>query len=116
MEPKQRSLQIIISEVERMANLVTNLLQFTRRSHRQVSTIDVREEITNSIDFLSYYLRNRKIEVVTQFEDSLPLIHADRQQLRQLFLNLVTNASDAMPDGGHAHGEREQRNSGRPVW
>jgi PAS domain S-box-containing protein len=99
-EPKERSLQIIIGEVERMAGLVTNLLQFTRRNHRQVSTIDVPEEITNSIEFVGYYLRNHKIEVVKDLDDSLQPIHADRQQLRQLFLNLVTNACDAMPDGG----------------
>jgi PAS domain S-box-containing protein len=99
-EEKQRSLQIVISEVERMANLVTNLLQFTRRNYRQVSTIDVADEILKSIDLISYYLRNRRIEVFTEFEGPLPLIHADRQQLRQVFLNLMTNASDAMPDGG----------------
>jgi PAS domain S-box-containing protein len=99
-DQKQRSLQIIISEVERMANLVTNLLQFTRRNHRQISTIDVREEITRSIDLIDYYLRNRRIEVVREFEESLTSIHADRQQLRQVFLNLMTNAGDAMLEGG----------------
>lgn len=99
-QEKHRSLQIIISEVERMASLVTNLLQFTRRNYRQVSTIDVADEILKSIDLISYYLRNRRIEVVTEFADSLPAIHADRQQLRQVFLNLMTNASDAMPEGG----------------
>lgn len=99
-DQKQRSLRIIISEVERMANLVTNLLQFTRRNYRQISTIDVREELTRSIDFISYYLRNRKIDVVREFDDSLAPIHADRQQLRQVFLNLMTNAGDAMPEGG----------------
>ena len=99
-EPKQRSLQIINAELERMASLVTNLLQFTRRNHRQISTIDVREEVTNSIEFVSYYLRNREIRVVKEFGDSLQPIHADRQQLRQLFLNMVTNACDAMPAGG----------------
>ena len=99
-ETKRRSLQIVISEVERMAKLVTNLLQFTRRNHRQVSTIDVREEIAKSIDLISYYLRNRKIEVVKEVDETLPSIHADRQQLRQVFLNLMTNAGDAMPEGG----------------
>ena len=99
-EQKRRSLQIIISEVERMANLVTNLLQFTRRNYRQISTIDVREELTRSIDLISYYLRNRRIQVVKEFDESLAPIHADRQQLRQVFLNLMTNAGDAMPEGG----------------
>lgn len=99
-EQKQRSLQIIISEVERMANLVTNLLQFTRRNYRQISTIDVREELARSIDLISYYLRNRRINVVREFDETLAPIHADRQQLRQVFLNLMTNAGDAMPEGG----------------
>lgn len=99
-DTKHTSLQIVIGEIERMGNLVTSLLEFTRRSHRQISTVDVREEITNSIEFMSYYLRNHKIIVENEFGGSLSPIHADRQQLRQLFLNLLTNTSDAMPGGG----------------
>jgi signal transduction histidine kinase len=56
--------------------------------------------MTNSIEFVHYHLRNRRIEVVREFADGLPTIQADRQQLRQLFLNLLTNAGDAMPQGG----------------
>ncbi len=99
-DQQRRSLEIITQEVDRMATLVDNLLQFSRRSHRQVSTVDVPEEIVKSIEFVHYHLRSRKIEVVREFNDPMPTIQADRQQLRQLFLNLVTNASDAMPDGG----------------
>jgi len=99
-QQERRSLEIITQEVDRMAGLVANLLQFSRRSHRQVSTVDGREEIANSVEFVQYYLRTRKIEVVREFADPLPTIQADRQQLRQLFLNLLTNASDAMPQCG----------------
>jgi len=99
-DPRRRPLEIIAQEVDRMAALVDNLLQFSRRSHRQISTIDVREEIVNSVEFVHYYLRTRKTEVIREFAETLPTIQADRQQLRQLFLNLVTNASDAMAEGG----------------
>jgi two-component system cell cycle sensor histidine kinase/response regulator CckA len=99
-EEKRRALEIVLKEVDRMATLVNNLLLFSRRSHRQVSTVDLREEVTTSLDFLSYHLRNHKIEAVCDFSNELPTVQADRQQLRQLFLNLITNACDAMSDGG----------------
>jgi PAS domain S-box-containing protein len=99
-EEKRRALEVVLKEVDRMATLVNNLLLFSRRSHRQVSTVDLREEVTTSLDFLSYHLRNHKIEAVCDFSAALPTVQADRQQLRQLFLNLLTNACDAMSDGG----------------
>jgi signal transduction histidine kinase len=92
---------VILNEVDRMATLVDNLLQFSRRGQRQVSSVRVTEEISTSIDFIHYYLRNRSVTVERRFGAGLPMIHADRQQLRQVFLNLLTNAADAMPRGGN---------------
>jgi two-component system sensor kinase FixL len=99
-DQKRHSLEVITQEVDRMAALVSNLLQFSHRSHRQVSTVDLREEVANTVEFVHYHLQTRKTEVVRDFANPLPTIQADRQQLRQLFLNLLTNASDAMPEGG----------------
>jgi PAS domain S-box-containing protein len=99
-DQQRRPLEVITQEVDRMAELVNNLLQFSRRSHRQITTVNLGEEISKSIDFVHYHLRSHKIEVVREFADPLPTIQADCQQLRQLFLNLLTNASDAMPQGG----------------
>jgi signal transduction histidine kinase len=98
--PQRRALEIVEQEVERLGQLVANLLQFTRRGQRQVSTLDVREEIEHALELIHYHLRNRHIAVVCQFAPDVPMVQADRQQLRQLFLNLFTNASDAMPQGG----------------
>jgi len=99
-DPKRGALKIIEQEVERMGNLVSNLLQFSRRNHPQISTIDVYQEIENTLDFIEYHLCSRQINVVREFADALPSLHADNQQLRQVFLNLLTNASDAMTQGG----------------
>jgi signal transduction histidine kinase len=98
--PQRRALEVIEREVERMGQLVGNLLQFTRRGQQHVSTLDVREEVECTLELIHYHLRNRHIAVVCRFAPDIPALQADRQQLRQLFLNLFTNASDAMPQGG----------------
>jgi PAS domain S-box-containing protein len=99
-DPKRHALEVIEQEVERMGNLVANLLQFSRRGQHQVSTVDVREELAKTLELVHYHLRHRRIAVVQEIAPQVPYIHADRQQLRQVFLNLLTNASDAMPEGG----------------
>ena len=86
-----------------MGTLVGNLLQFGRRHPPQISTIDVREELERTLDLIYYHLDKRGIEVVREFAPELPPVQADRQRLRQLFLNLFTNAADAMPQGGTLH-------------
>ena len=83
-----------------MSNLVGNLLQFSRRSSSQISTIKVNEELADTLELIQYHLRKRNILTVLELSPEIPLIQADRQQLRQVFLNLFTNASDAMPLGG----------------
>jgi two-component system, LuxR family, sensor kinase FixL len=96
----RHALGIILQEVERMADLVSNLLQFSRRSYKQISSIDLREELRKALEFIEYYLRSHQIDVIQDFAGQLPTVQADRQQLIQVFLNLITNASDAMPAGG----------------
>src|SRR5260221_3452773 len=105
-DQKSEAVEIVIGEVERMGSLVGGLLQFSRGGHQQISSLDVRQEVDNTLKLIEYHLRNQKIEVVREFDASVPMMAADRQQLRQVFLNLFTNASDAMAccGGGIARG------------
>jgi len=97
---ERRELEVMEQEVDRMASLVANLLQFSRSGQRHTSSLDVREEIDKTLELIHSHLIHRRIGVQREFAPVMPLIQADRQQLRQLFLNLFTNASDAMPEGG----------------
>jgi PAS domain S-box-containing protein len=99
-DPKTKSLQVIDSEVKRMSTLVANLLQTSRRSSLQKSTIDAREDIAGTLDLIHHHLQTHNIHTEQDFAPETPLVRADRQQLRQVFLNLFTNAADAMPQGG----------------
>jgi PAS domain S-box-containing protein len=98
--PMWRELKIIEQEIERMAIMTANLLQFSRRRQKEISTVDICEEIEKAMELIYYHLRKHNIVIRREFAREYPSIHADRQELRQLFLNLFTNASDAMPQGG----------------
>jgi len=99
-DPRRRPLEIVDQEVERMAKLVGNLLHFIRPGRDQVSTVDVPREVRQTIELTEPHLRRLKVAVAPEFHPDVPPIYADRQQLRQVLLNLFTNAGDAMPTGG----------------
>jgi PAS domain S-box-containing protein len=98
--PSRRALEVVAQETKRMGDLVANLLQFSRRGQEQISTVDLCQELTRAVELVYYHLRKRRITVVQEFAADTPTLYADRQKLRQVFLNLLTNASDAMPEGG----------------
>lgn len=99
-DPRRKALEIIEGEVERMAGLVGNLLQFSRAGVEKVSTVDVCEEVRRTLELVDYHLRKQQIRAEPEFAPAVPAIYADRQQLRQVLLNLFTNSADAMPAGG----------------
>ena len=98
-DPRLHAITIIDEECTRMSTLITNLLQFTRCSGRQVSTIDITCEIDLSLELINYHLRKYGHQVHADYRTRTQVL-ADRQQMRQVFLNLFTNASDAMQRSG----------------
>ena len=99
-DPRHRQLEVVEQELDRMAHLVANLLQFSRRGSQRASSVDVGEDLLKTLELVQHYFRSRGVRVVQDFAPAVPVIQADRQILRQVFLNLLTNAGDAMPDGG----------------
>jgi signal transduction histidine kinase len=99
-DPRRRPLEVVEQEVERMAKLVGNLLHFSRAGRDQVSTVDVPVEVRQTVELTEPHLRRLRVTVHPEFHPDVPPILADRQQLRQVLLNLFTNAGDAMPRGG----------------
>ncbi|MCZ2343368.1 MAG: response regulator [Bacteroidales bacterium] len=99
-DPRRPALQIIEAEVDRMAKLIANLLTFSRRGDDQLSTVDLGDEARMSAELADYHLRRRGVVKVFDIPSAVPPVYADRQKFRQVFLNLYTNAVDAMPHGG----------------
>ncbi|HEV3142984.1 MAG TPA: ATP-binding protein [Gemmataceae bacterium] len=99
-DQRRRALEIIEQETERMGNLVANLLQFSRQSQDRSSTVEISQELGLTLALVQPQIRQKRIQILEDFHAAAPTIFADRQKLRQVFLNILTNAVDAMPEGG----------------
>ncbi len=95
-----RELSVVGKEIDRIARLVRDMMQFSRKGEQQVSLVNPAVELERTLDLILYLLKKREIRVVKDFPVEVPLVRADPEQLQQTFLNLITNACDAMPSGG----------------
>lgn len=93
-------LDVIESEAKRCRGIIDSLLGFSRRSEGMTSRTDVVSLIRESLSLVKNDLVLKGISVQAEYDDKEVIIWADSNQIQQVLLNLVTNAADAMPDGG----------------
>ena len=93
-------LEAIESTVERARGITHRLLGFARRMEANRQELSVPEVLTETMGFLERGAKNRGVNIGTDFAEGLPDIVSDRGQLQQVFLNIMGNALDAVPDGG----------------
>ena len=90
----------IVREVDRLAAVTEEYLRFARLPKPQFARADLTDAVRDLLDFLRPELVAAGVEVALQLGPDVPAVIADVGQLRQLLLNLVRNAREAMPGGG----------------
>ncbi|UCD83770.1 MAG: HAMP domain-containing protein [Deltaproteobacteria bacterium] len=96
MEP----LEAIIDQAERIKGIVRNLLDFSRSPAVELEPVDIKEAVDRTITLISPQLRKSRIDLNLEVSPSLPRVMASKDQLIQVFINLIMNALEAMPTGG----------------
>jgi PAS domain S-box-containing protein len=86
----------IIEEGERIAGIVRGLLTFARHDEQQVGRVSFAEVVTSSLDLFGRQLEKDGIRVETDVPADLPPVRADRSRLRQVVINMVSNAHHAL--------------------
>jgi two-component system NtrC family sensor kinase len=87
-------------ELTRCSKIIKSLLDFSRQSHPMLAPVDIGNILDETFSMLGYKAKLQDIEVVRHIDPGLPQIEADSDQLKQVFLNLILNAIQAMPHGG----------------
>src|SRR5438046_4585931 len=103
--PDQRTAaETIYSEARRASRIVQNLLTFARQHKAEKVPTTINQVLDDTLELRGYELRVRGIDVRREYDDSLADTMADAHQLQQVFLNLITNAEQAMEQrDGHHH-------------
>jgi PAS domain S-box-containing protein len=92
-------LRIAKEEMARVQAIINNLLEFSRESRAELEVVDINDLLRRTLQLMHKSLQNNAVRVVTEF-GALPTCVANQNALRQIFLNLITNAAQAMPRGG----------------
>ncbi len=96
----QGSLRQVVEQVERCTAIIRNLLDFARKRVPVVQAVDLNRIIEDMTMLVEQEAKNNNIKIVRRYELQLPLIFSDAPQLRQVILNLLTNASQAIGRDG----------------
>ena len=92
----KRGLETILSESERAAKIVRNLLTFARKRQSTRTMVDLNHVVRETLTLRSYEQRITNITIVDALASGLPQVFADAHQVQQVLLNLIINAEQAM--------------------
>ncbi len=99
-DPRYKLLVKIQQQAERASTIATNLLNFSRVDTTEFADLDIHRVLDDTLQLVNPQLRNRRVRIVKEYGADLPLVRGNVTKLQQVFMNLILNARDAMPDGG----------------
>jgi len=96
--PERERLEIIRKCNDRIEKIVEHLREFSRQTQPDFKEIDINQPVENALIITGQQLLNHNITIVREFGEDLPKVVGDANQLEQVFLNLISNARDAMDE------------------
>jgi two-component system NtrC family sensor kinase len=101
MEQFKRYLNLMETETRRIGRIVSNLLAFSRQSKMRPTQLNINRLIEKTLVLNSNLLKINNIKVKKQMDPDLPVLTGSEDQLQQVFMNIVSNAAEAMESAGN---------------
>jgi len=99
-EFRNHFLNVTAGEVDRISSLVNELLEFARPSQPNLNKEDLNQIVDKMLLLVTTELRKKNLQIVKEFHEYLPPVVMDKEQMKQVFLNILLNAIDATPENG----------------
>jgi signal transduction histidine kinase len=96
----REDLGMVLQEARRARDVVRRLLDFSRQSEGALTRSDLNAVIEDVLALVRRFLENRNVQLLRALQPDLPWVMMDPNRMKQVFLNLIHNALDAMPNGG----------------
>jgi signal transduction histidine kinase len=107
-----RTLEICLEEIHRLERVVRGVLALGRAPTSDRRVVSIKQVVTRALDVLRPQLTAQRIVPNVAMSSDDLLVMADQEQLVAMFLNLLVNAAEAMPDGGSLHVDLERHVDG----
>jgi len=96
----QEKFTIVVDEVKRLENFLGDLRDFTRPAAPVMQKVDINQVIREEQALMQEAAKERGITIVDSLQSDLPPVEADRNQMKQVLVNLIKNAMEALEDEG----------------
>ncbi len=97
---RRKILEMALSETMRLSEMLRKMLSFSKPDQETKQGTDINIILDEILLLHEKQLRENNIQINIDFQEDMTPVHASKNQLRQVFLNLIANARDAMPEGG----------------
>lgn len=112
---KQRYLKEIVEQTDRAARIMRKVKDFARPGETRMESVDINRTLIRTLSLLKDQVHLKNIKINEDLDLSLPRMKADKDQLEQIFLNIILNAVQAMPNGGDLTLSTKLRRQGTKV-
>jgi signal transduction histidine kinase len=98
--PHRNEMEMVLREARRAGDVVRRLLDFSRQGEHVRSPADLNGVVDDVLALTRHLVQTNGVDLIVELDESLPWVSIDHNQMKQVLLNLIHNALQAMPNGG----------------